>query len=44
MGTSESEVCKVVTKTFSDLNIDISKTVLVTTDRFPNMIEENLGF
>lgn len=33
-----SEICKVITKTFSDLNINISKIVSVSTDRALNMV------
>lgn len=44
IGTSGSEICKVVTKTFSDLNNDISKIVTVTTDGAPNMVGKNVWF
>lgn len=44
IGTSGSEICKVVTKIFSELNIDISKIVSVTTDGVPNIVGKNVGF
>ncbi|KAK1338958.1 hypothetical protein QTO34_019627 [Cnephaeus nilssonii] len=41
---SGSEICKVVTQTFRDLSIDISKGVSVMTDGAPNMVGEKVGF
>lgn len=44
ISTSGNEICKVVIKIFSDLNIDISKIVSITTDGAPNMVGKNVGF
>ena len=44
IGTSRNEICKVVLKTFRDVNIDISRIVSATTDIAPNMMGKNVGF
>lgn len=44
ISTSGNELCKVDIKTFSDLNIDISKIVSVKPDWEQNMVGKNVGF
>jgi hypothetical protein len=44
VGTNGKEIFYVTSKTFSELAIDVSKVVSITTDGASNMVGKNVGF